>query len=98
MKNAPLSGAQRGASGSRCRQAAVNHIAVSKALLIKGMFMPKLLFAALFAAGLTGFSAGRLWPSFARQAEKWPGNLVPLAFAATFAVLSRPGRVVQRIV
>ena len=32
-------------------------MAVSKALLIKGMFMPKLLFAALFAAGLAGFSA-----------------------------------------
>ena len=37
--------------------AAFNHIAVSKALLISGMFMPKLAFAALFAAGLTGLSA-----------------------------------------
>jgi hypothetical protein len=32
-------------------------MAVSNALLIKGMFMPKLLFAALFAAGLAGLSA-----------------------------------------
>ena len=37
--------------------AAFNHIAVSKALLINGMFMPKLLFAALLAAGLAGLSA-----------------------------------------
>jgi hypothetical protein len=33
---------------------------VSKALLINGMFMPKLLFAAVFAAGLTGLSE-TLW-------------------------------------
>ena len=38
-------------------QAAFSHIAVSNALLINGMFMPKLLFAALFAAGLAGLSA-----------------------------------------
>ena len=31
-------------------------------------------------------------------ARKLRHNLVPVAFAATFAVLSRPGRVVQRIV
>jgi hypothetical protein len=37
--------------------AAFNHIAVSKALLINGMFMPKLAFAAVFEAGLTGLSA-----------------------------------------
>jgi hypothetical protein len=37
--------------------AAFNHIAVSKALLIIGMFMPKLAFAAVFEAGLTGLSA-----------------------------------------
>ena len=36
--------------------AALNHIAVSKALLISGMFMPKLLFAAVLAAALTGLS------------------------------------------
>jgi len=35
-------------------------MAVSNALLIIGMFMPKLLFAALFGAGLTGLSA-TLW-------------------------------------
>ncbi|MEO6363391.1 MAG: hypothetical protein ABIO71_09185 [Caldimonas sp.] len=38
--------------------AAVNHIAVSKALLINGMLAPKLLLAAVLAAGLTGLSAG----------------------------------------
>jgi len=38
-------------------QAAFNHIAVSKALLIIGMFIPKLAFAAAFEAGLTGLSA-----------------------------------------
>jgi len=36
--------------------AALSHIAVSNALLISGMFMPKLAFAALFAAALAGFS------------------------------------------
>ena len=43
---------RRGAGGltSSAAQAAFNHIAVSKALLINGMFMPKLLFAALLAA------------------------------------------------
>ena len=34
----------------------MSHMAVSKALLIKGMFMPKLLFAALLDAGLVGLS------------------------------------------
>ncbi|MEO7152170.1 MAG: hypothetical protein ABIX46_10745 [Burkholderiaceae bacterium] len=41
----------------RRRQAAFSHIAVSNALLISGMFMPKLLLAALFAAAFTGLSA-----------------------------------------
>jgi hypothetical protein len=45
---------------SLCDYAALSHIAVSKALLINGMFMPKLLFAAVFAAGLTGLSE-TLW-------------------------------------
>ncbi len=40
--------------------AAFSHMAVSKALLIIGMFMPKLLFAAFFDAGLAGLSA-TLW-------------------------------------
>ena len=40
--------------------AAFNHIAVSKALLINGMFMPKLLLAAFFPAVLTGLSE-MLW-------------------------------------
>ncbi len=39
-------------------QAAVSHIDVSNALLISGMFMPKLLFAALlFALFVAGLSA-----------------------------------------
>jgi hypothetical protein len=37
-------------------QAAVSHIAVSNALLINGMFMPKFAPAALFGGALTGFS------------------------------------------
>jgi hypothetical protein len=49
-------------------QAAVNHIEVSKALLISGMLVPKLEFAALFAAALAGFSA--VWGvSVARSQE-----------------------------
>ncbi len=44
----------------RDRHAALSHIAVSKALLIIGMFMPKLAFAAFFGAGLTGLSV-TLW-------------------------------------
>jgi hypothetical protein len=47
--------------------AAVSHMAVSNALLISGMFMPKLALAALFGAGLAGLSA-MLWvPSVARS-------------------------------
>jgi len=41
----------------KSHQAAVSHIEVSKALLIIGMNMPKLAFAALLAATLAGFSA-----------------------------------------
>jgi len=41
-------------------QAALSHIAVSNALLINGMFIPKFEFAALFDAALAGFSA-TLW-------------------------------------
>jgi hypothetical protein len=36
--------------------AAVNHIAVSKALLIMGIFIPKLVLTAFLAAALVGFS------------------------------------------
>ena len=36
--------------------AAFNHIAVSKTLLISGMFMPKLAFAELFATGRAGLT------------------------------------------
>ena len=45
------------AKHSRSPHAAVSHIDVSNALLISGMFMPKLALAALFAAALAGFSA-----------------------------------------
>jgi hypothetical protein len=42
-------------------------MAVSKALLISGMFIPKFALAALFGAGLTGLSV-MLWvPSVARS-------------------------------
>ena len=41
---------------STAAHAALSHIAVSNALLISGMFMPKLAFAAHFAAGLTGLT------------------------------------------
>jgi hypothetical protein len=53
---------RRNAVRAHGTQAAVNHIAVSKALLINGMFMPKLEFAALFDAALAGFST-MLWAS-----------------------------------
>ena len=52
----------------RSAHAAVSHIEVSKALLIIGMFMPKLAFAAFLAATLVGFSAVALGAvSFARS-------------------------------
>jgi hypothetical protein len=38
-------------------QAALSHMEVSNALLIIGMFIPKLALLALLAAGLAGFSA-----------------------------------------
>jgi hypothetical protein len=49
-------------------QAAFNHMDVSNALLINGMFMPKLDPAALLAAGLAGFSEA-LGISVARSQE-----------------------------
>ncbi len=52
----------------RVAHAAFNHIEVSKALLINGMFMPKLALATLFAADLAGFSLG-LVTSVARSQE-----------------------------
>ena len=55
--------------GAPVPQAALSHIAVSNALLIIGMFMPKLLFAALFGAGLTGLSATLGATSVARSHE-----------------------------
>ena len=53
--------------GSQTPQAALSHIAVSNALLIIGMFMPKLLFAAFFEAGLAGLSATFWATSVARS-------------------------------
>ena len=53
-------GSQAASCRSARRYAALSHIAVSKALLIIGMFMPKLLFAAFLAAGLAGLSV-TLW-------------------------------------
>jgi hypothetical protein len=41
-------------------QAALSHMAVSNALLIMGMFMPKFAFAAFFEAALAGL-ASMLW-------------------------------------
>lgn len=51
-----------------CFQAALSHIEVSKALLMSGMFMPKLAPATLLAAGLEGLSAAVLI-SVARSQE-----------------------------
>ena len=50
-------------------QAALSHIAVSNALLISGMFMPKVLFVALFTAALAGLSATVWGTSVARSHE-----------------------------
>ena len=54
---------------SSADQAAFSHMAVSNALLINGMFMPKLLLAAVFGAGLAGLSATLGAPSVARSHE-----------------------------
>ena len=53
-------------------QAALSHIAVSKALLIIGMFMPKLVPAACLGTGLTGLSAMLGATSVARSHD--PGS------------------------
>jgi hypothetical protein len=62
-------GAGRWLGSDRGDQAALSHIAVSNALLINGMFMPKVLFAALFAAGLAGLSAMAGVTSVARSQD-----------------------------
>lgn len=50
------------------RQAAVSHMEVSNALLIIGMFMPKLGLLAFLAATLVGLSTAVFWAvSFARS-------------------------------
>ena len=49
------------------RQAALNHMEVSNALLIIGMFMPKLGFAAFVDAGFAGLSAAIGAVSLARS-------------------------------
>ena len=46
----------RGEISDSRRYAALSHMAVSKALLISGMLPPKVLFAAVFDAALTGLS------------------------------------------
>ena len=51
----------------RCGHAAFNHMAVSKALLIIGMFMPKLGLLAFFETGLGGFPAAFWAVSIARS-------------------------------
>ena len=59
MKTAPVEGAVGGLAGCVLRddQAALSHIAVSNALLISGMFVPKPAFAlALLLAFGAGFS------------------------------------------
>ena len=48
-------------------QAAVSHMAVSNALLINGMFKPKLALAAFLLDGLAGLSAMPWVPSVARS-------------------------------
>jgi len=55
--------------GAPVLQAAFSHIAVSNALLIIGMFMPKLLFAAVLGTGLTGLSTTLWGTSVARSHE-----------------------------
>ena len=59
----PIGAARRHPSA---HHAALSHMAVSNALLISGMFMPKLEFAALFEA-LAGFSATFWATSVARS-------------------------------
>ena len=49
--------------------AALSHIAVSNALLISGMFMPKLLLVALLAAAFAGFSVTAGVASVARSQD-----------------------------
>jgi hypothetical protein len=51
----------------RAPQAALNHIEVSKALLIIGMFIPKFALAAFFEAGLAGLSVAIWAVSLARS-------------------------------
>ena len=53
--------------GSFDPQAALSHIAVSKALLINGMFMPKLGFVPFLLLLLAGFSATAGATSVARS-------------------------------
>lgn len=65
MKKRPAGG--RFAGSNNAPQAAFSHIAVSKALLIIGMFMPKLELAADFALGFAGLSATPWATSVARS-------------------------------
>ena len=60
------------ANGPPEDHAAVSHIEVSNALLIIGMFMPKLALAAFLGSGLAGFSATLGAVSVARSHD--PGS------------------------
>ncbi len=64
---APPGGSGVRRSGGGCPYAALSHMAVSKALLIKGMFMPKFELAADLALGLAGLSAALWATSVARS-------------------------------
>jgi putative copper export protein len=57
MKKAPRGRLSTCYLSTRAGQAALSHMAVSNALLISGMFMPKLAFAAVFVTALLGLSA-----------------------------------------
>ena len=55
---------------TRWRQAAVNHIAVSKALLISGMFMPKLGLLPFFDTDTLGAGlSATTWATSARSPD-----------------------------
>ena len=58
---------RRRVAAASASHAAFNHIAVSKALLISGMFMPKLAFAEFFATGRAGLAFAFWAVSIARS-------------------------------
>jgi hypothetical protein len=58
MKERP---AGRSCLSAQCAQAALSHIDVSKALLINGMFVPKLAFAACLLAPFAACLTATFW-------------------------------------